>query len=151
MANRPPGPTPPPQCRKSAVLVVTQSSSLGHVHEDGTPQQPQRQALVWSGKGHKATLLYNDLHAMDLDSDNEEWHQVYDHTGEKDNEGPVSRCALEPGPCAAAVGMLGAEWQQWEGLQGRRLLCVCCVHAPAGMCSRLGVGARPGCETGIAL
>ena len=75
------------------MLVVTQSSSLGHAHQDGTPEQSQRQAIVWSGKGHKATLLFNDLHAMDLDS--REWQSVYDWThGAKHTEAPIGRHGL---------------------------------------------------------
>ena len=57
---------------------------------------------MWSGKGHRADLMFQDLFAMDLAS--RQWWQVYDHTdGPQDASSPVSRC-MSGFCCTLAAG-----------------------------------------------
>lgn len=85
------------QPRVFRLCPCTRGQIFAQCHEqcllqDGAPAwQPQRQALVWSGKGHRADLLFQDLYAMDLPS--REWYLVYDRNDEaRATHGPTARC-----------------------------------------------------------
>ncbi|KAK9804969.1 hypothetical protein WJX73_005509 [Symbiochloris irregularis] len=81
--------TAPPTCRKSAAAVISSGLRLGE--DEGSPRLKGKQLLVWSGKGHHADLMFDDLRAFDLRTGG--WHRLYDRTDNPNNKArdPIGR------------------------------------------------------------
>lgn len=70
--------TEPPSCRKSAAAVIVSGLRLGK--QSDSQRMDGQQLVIWSGKGHREDVMYDDLRAMDLQTGG--WHQLYDHTND---------------------------------------------------------------------